>query len=342
MNENAVLSPKLMSSEDANLWNMFMVESLLIAFKKPLYAACEDAEIRTVIATALEMSERYVRQIAELYRSRSHPVPKGFSEEDTNPRAPRLFSDDFALRYINDMAKLGLRVVPQSIGEAKHRDVLDFLYRSYDDYKQLYDMCAKLLEKKGLFPSAPSVPTPDKEEFVESDRYFAGWLGKQRSLNVSEIRAIHFTIEQNAVSKTLLTGFSRVTQDPEIRDHFRKGVKMADEIIRDLERTLREEHVNLTSTLDNEVLPAVVSPYSDKLMLAHVAQMGSGAIAIYGTYLSLVHRRDLGVKFLDMIKEGLKYASDGVDLMVQRGWLEQPPTYRDAADAAQRDGGSRI
>jgi len=102
---------------------------------------------------------------------------------------------------------------------------------------------------------------------------------------------------------------------------------MADDIIRDVEELLMKEQVGVTPTLEQEVRRADVAPYSDKLMLAHMCQMGSGAVSIYGTYLGLVHRRDLGLMFTKLIKDGLQYASEGIDLLVKRGWLEQPPAW---------------
>ncbi|HZG57349.1 DUF3231 family protein [Paenibacillus sp.] len=327
MATSTIEKARLTAAEVAVLWELYMIESLLIQVKQPMLAGCRDPDVRALIQTALEMSVRYVEDIRSIYRKEQYPFPEAFSEKDRNVEAPPLFSDVFILHYTYGMAKLGLRTVPHAIGESARGDVLDFLYRAYDDYRALFQKAVEMLLNKGLYTRAASFPIPDQTEFIREDRYFAGWLGKQRPLNASEIRALHFTIEQNVISKALLTGFRQTVRDEEIREYMGKGIRMAERILDNLGETLGEEHIGAVPSLDDEVYVSNIAPYTDKLMLAHVAQMGSGAISIYGTYLSTVHRRDIGLQFVKLIEDGMKYASEGVELMIRRRWLEQPPTW---------------
>jgi len=101
-----------------------MIESLLIPMKEPFVATCRDDDIRAVTQMALDMSKRYVEAIRTIFQSEDHPIPAGFSAQDRNLDAPALYTDVFVLHYIYAMCKLGLRVVPQAIGESARRDVL--------------------------------------------------------------------------------------------------------------------------------------------------------------------------------------------------------------------------
>jgi hypothetical protein len=53
------------------------------------------------------------------------------------------------------------------------------------------------------------------------------------------------------------------------------------------------------------------------------------AIAFYGTALSVSARRDLALKYVMLTAEIAKYAEDGANLMIDHGWLEEPPKASD-------------
>ena len=323
---------RLSSSEIANLWNIYMIESLLIPFKKPLIRASQQPMIRSVVEVALGMSMEYVERIAELFRAEGLPVPRGFSDDDMNLEAPALYTDNYTLRYIHEMAKLGLHTVPQAAATSNREDVLDFLRKAYEDYDRLYRQSLELLIARGIYAPAPPMPSPEPPEYIQGDSYFSGLFGPRRPMNAMEIMNVHYTIHENAVSKVLLRGFAQTARDPELRDHFDRGARMAADIIDELEKLLSDERISLSPTYDSELLPSNVPLFSDKLMLATVTQMGSGSLAIYGIRLSMVHRSDLSATFMKMIKNALLYAEDGVDLLVKRRWLEQPPTPRAAPE----------
>jgi hypothetical protein len=320
---------RLTSAELGNLWQLYMIESLLIPFKIPVIETCKDEEIRSLFQTALVMSQTYVKEIEKLYEKENHAIPIGFSEKDMNASAPALFSDTFVLHYIHDMAKLGLRLIPQMMETTTRQDMLDILYVAYGDYKKLYQNSLTVLLSKGLYSRSASIPIPKKVELIKKQHYLAGWFGKQRPLNAIEIMHLHYTIHRNTISKTLLLGFSQVVKDKEIRQYMKRGVDITSQIISDLQAVLIKENINTPSTLDSELFDTTIPPYSKRLMLTHIATMGSGSIGIYGNALGTVSRKDIAAKIMIIIKDALQYSEDGVNLLIEREWLEKPPGLTD-------------
>ncbi len=286
---------------------------------------CKDEEIKSVIIYALHLSERYVKKIAEVYKRNNHPIPVGFNENDMDLDAPPLFTDKFYLIYIHEMAKLGLRTVSQAIEITESKTLQKLFNELLDDYQLLFKQTSDLLMARKVYPYAPTLYIPEKVDFIEDNNYLSGWVGKQRPLNAEEILRIHGTAHRNAVSKTLLTGFSKVVKDIEIKKYLERGIKNANQIIGDMQQILINENLPLTKTLEDEVYDSSNSPYSDKLILVHVAQMGAGSIGIYGTDLASIFRRDLGAKFIKMIGEALIYGEEGMRLLIKRRWIEEPP-----------------
>ncbi|MEH7378388.1 DUF3231 family protein [Neobacillus drentensis] len=56
------------------------------------------------------------------------------------------------------------------------------------------------------------------------------------------------------------------------------------------------------------------------------------AIALYGTWLSVTSRRDLGEKYVVFTSELVRFAEDGMNLMIENGWFEEPPKASDRRD----------
>lgn len=118
-----------------------MIEKLLIPYKIPMINTCKDEEIKSVLLFALDLSKKCVHQIETVYRQESHPIPIGFGKEDMNTEAPALFTDNFYLLYIHEMAKQG----SQTIEITERNDILDILYNTLNNYKELYRRTLNLL-----------------------------------------------------------------------------------------------------------------------------------------------------------------------------------------------------
>ncbi|PLS08593.1 DUF3231 family protein [Neobacillus cucumis] len=317
---------KLSVSDLANLWKVYMIENLLIPIKIPMIQTCKDEEIKSALSLGLEISIKYVQKIAEFYEEVQHPIPKGFAVQDhVNQQAPALFTDNYYLYYINEMSKLGFRTLPQAIEQTENKELLKIWYEAFEDYKNLYNKSTEILKNKNLFPQPPELPIPKKIEFIKHNNYLGNWAGIKRPLNAEEILRVHGTAYRNEISKTLLIGLSKVTKDQEIKKFLERGIKNANKIIGDMHQVLINENLEPPLPLHNEVMDSTISPYSEKLILVHVAQMGSGAIGIYGSDLAAVFRKDLAFKFIKIIGEAILYGEDGMDLLIKRGWIESPP-----------------
>ncbi|GAA3315834.1 hypothetical protein GCM10020331_011640 [Ectobacillus funiculus] len=63
-------------------------------------------------------------------------------------------------------------------------------------------------------------------------------------------------------------------------------------------------------------------------MMFQVGFLFSTALVYYGTGLASSPRKDLTLKYAKAISGDLKIGNDWLDLMIENGWLEQPPFSR--------------
>lgn len=71
-------------------------------------------------------------------------------------------------------------------------------------------------------------------------------------------------------------------------------------------------------------------------MMFHVTVLIASAIAEYGISISVSPRRDSGVMYTRLMAEVAKYAEDGSNILIDNGWMEQPPIAADRDKIAKR------
>jgi hypothetical protein len=71
-------------------------------------------------------------------------------------------------------------------------------------------------------------------------------------------------------------------------------------------------------------------------MMFHASTLNSAGLGHYGRSFGLSPRRDLGANYVRLTAEIAQFSEDGVNIMIENGWLEQPPqaTDRDKNSAA--------
>jgi hypothetical protein len=101
---------RLTATEMGNLWTTYINNSLAKRILGYFLAKVEDTEIKPVIQFALNNTEKQLADLEKMFAAEKFPFPVGFTDEDADLQAPRLFSDTFFLDYIKNMCKVGLGI----------------------------------------------------------------------------------------------------------------------------------------------------------------------------------------------------------------------------------------
>jgi hypothetical protein len=325
-------SIQLSSAEMANLWTGYLFESLVHHVFQCFLKHIEDEELKTFIEDCRAISKGHVDGIRSILETENFPIPRGITSEDINPNAPRLFSDIFIFNYTKNMAKFAANIICLAYTEGSRDDVRQLLSKHLDDLKKVDEKATQLLVCKGLHPYPPYIPVPKAVDFVKKQNFLTGFFGNKRPLSVIEIKQLFYVAQQNALGKTLLIGFSQVAQSKDIQQIFIRGKDLSNKFFKQIADIFMNEDIPMPPTYDGEVSDSTQSPFSDRLMLFHMALLGSYGIGNYGLGLSSSQRRDLAALFARMLVESGAFSEDVANLMIDNGWLEQPPlaTNRDA------------
>lgn len=319
-------NPKLTSAEYANLWNTYIADSLSICVLKHFLVTNHTPELTSVIEYAISISESHLQEITNIFNEEQIPIPNGFNEkDDLNIHAPKLWSDSFYFRYLEYMAKAGLGIYALSKALATRKDVRILSKRWLDQTSQLFDMVSDITLEKGIYVRPPYMTYESNVEYIENSPFLGNYLIGKRALLASEIAHLGRNIEVNNVGKTLLLGFSQVTETKKIQNYFLKGFEIAKKHVDIFLDLLKENDSSYPSTWDGEMTASTVAPFSERLMLFHTTMLGAVGITNYGTALSTSMRKDIATNFLRLILETAELAEDGMTILIKQGWLEKPP-----------------
>ncbi|MED1203523.1 DUF3231 family protein [Heyndrickxia acidicola] len=315
----------LTSSEVASLWMQFITDSLDVCIKKHVLATVKDNDIRSIYNQAMRSSENHLEKIRFFFEAEQYPIPIGFTDEDVDTSAPPLYDDVFWLHYLYTMSIYGMDGYSLAIAAATRGDILQYYQECIKDSLNFLNQSLHLMLEKGIFVRPASLHPSDSAEYIKKQHFLAGWVGEKRPLNAIEMSNLTVNLQKSSLSKALVMGFSQVSKNQKVKDYFGRLIKVADSHCQLFYSVLSESDIPSPPSMEDKIIPSNQSPFSDKLKMFHTCQLINAAIAYYGTALSVSMRRDLGAHYTASIAKLLILAEDGMNLMIDHEWMEQPP-----------------
>ena len=319
------VTERLTSAEMGKLWATYMGNSMAKCILSYYLQHVEDENIKNLLENALKLTEEFLKTTKEIFEKENFPIPKGFTEEDVNLNAPRLFEDEYYVHYLKYAAKAGMSIYNVGIPLVYRKDVKEFFRYCMNSTMDLMDQIKEILMNKGLIIKPPLIPIPEKVEFVNKD-FLNGFLGHVRPLHALEIAHFYDNIENNVTSKTLIMAFAQVAKDENIRQLFERGRDMTATNIENYIQKLHDENLPSPTFLDDLVTTTLFSPFSDKLMLFHKMDMFSMKIRAFGNSVAVNGRHDVGLLYTKSLMKIGAFVEDAAKIMIEKGWMEQPPS----------------
>lgn len=333
--ENSHDNMILTSAEMGKLWTTYTGNTLAKCVVKYFLQHVNDPDIKNTLESAQNLVHTVLGEIKEIFIKANFPTPIGYTEEDVNIEAPRLFFDEFYLHYLKYTAKAGMSIYSIAIPIMTRKDTRDFFIRTLNATVNLITDVNELLINKGLYIKPPLIPTPDKVDFIKKQNYLNGFFGNVRALHALEIAHLYDITENNLTSKALLIGFSQVAENNSVSEFFMRGKDLTSKHIDISSQQLHKENLPSAILLDDLVTKSNISPFSDKLMLSHKIEMFSMKIRTIGNAISLNGRRDLAALYAKILTDVELYVEDGANIMIEQGWMEQPPKAIDRNELAK-------
>lgn len=286
----------------------------------------EDDEIRPVIQDALDLATSQLQKLTVIFEKENKPVPLGFTDQDLNVDAPRLYTDNYFLQYVFQLGSLGVFSYSSSVTVSTREDVYFLFSDGLRAYNELHQKAMLVSLSKGLYTRPPYIPTPNEVDFVKKQNFLQGWFGERRPLSTTEIAHLFSNMQRNSLGIATLTGFSQVAQSKDVKEYLLRGIAIAKKHVKVFSTVLEDSQVPTPMGSDAMVTDSMkASPFSDKLIMFHVTGMIGLSIGFYGISISTNVRRDIAANYTRLSGEVALYSEDGANLMIENEWMEEPP-----------------
>ncbi|MFK9093627.1 DUF3231 family protein [Bacillus salipaludis] len=315
----------LTSVEMGKLWATYVGNSMSSQILSYFLQHCEDEYTRTLLENGLALSKDFIKRIEGFFKKDNFSIPVGFTEDDVNLGAPRLYEDAFYVHYLKYAAKAGISLYAVAVPLVMREDIREFFVYCNQCTTILLGQINNVLFEQKLIAKPPIIPTPNGNDFIKNQSYLNGFVGDVRPLHALEITHLYDNIENNITSKALLLGFYQTVKDEKIKTLFKRGLDMTDKSVKQYMEKLQIENLLTPSYIDHLVTTSTYPPFSDKIMLFHKVDMFSMKIRSFGNSLAVNGRRDIGLMYgRSLINIGL-FVDDGANILIEKGWMESPP-----------------
>ncbi|MBY0099307.1 DUF3231 family protein [Mesobacillus maritimus] len=320
---------RLTAAEMSGLWTQYINDTLVKCITSYFLENVSDEKVRPVIEFTLNTANQNLTMIGNIFKKDHFPIPVGFTDEDVNIKAPKLFSDTFMLMYLRHLSILTMAASSAMLGVVTRRDVVEIHKVVLKKSVELQDRTRDLMLEQGTYIRPPFISIPDKVDFVEKQQFLTGFFGKKRSLSSVEITHLFLNIQTNYIGKTLITGLAQVAEKEEVKQLLLRGKKMAQKHVEIFSKYLLEEDLPAPMGWDTAITDTTAKVFSDKLIVFHVSGMIAAGVGNYGAAMAASPRRDIGARYASLVPEVTLYAEDCANLMIKKGWMEEPPQTDD-------------
>ncbi len=280
-------SIRLTAPEISSLWTQYMFDTMSICFLKYALEHIKDQDIRDIYHQSLEIAEGHVRHVTSFFNEEKFPIPKGFSDEDVNIHAPRLFQDPFYLYYIYIMILQGLTGYALAVSTSIRADLRKYNINCNTETMMLFEKTIDTMLTKGIYSRPPIITPAEEVDFVKHQSFLTGWFGERRPLTSLEIGDITFNMDKMHLHVALKLGFSQVAGSDKVRKYINRGMEISTKHIAAFEKIFREEKLNSPISWQSHVTSSTTAPFSDKWMMYQIQLSTQVAIAFYGAALRL-------------------------------------------------------
>jgi hypothetical protein len=309
----------------AGIWNTYMADSAFRCLLKHFLNHVDDKEAKGILQDALNLSEAHIKTIQGFFKKENLPIPDAFGDDDVDINAPRLFTDFFYLYYLSTMTGFGIDAYSLILRYTARSDIFNFFISCIDESTKLLRNVTRLRLKKGQYIRAPRVEVSKTISYIEKENFLGGLMGKPRPLLAREVTNVFAAALFYIVWRGLTTGFSQVTTSKQVKDFMIKARELASAHFAGFAELLNSENIPIPSLSDTFVTSSTVSPFSNKLMMFQALSLCAFAIVVNGVAIAASMRSDLLTLHTTYAAETVKLSAEGVKIMINNRWMEQPP-----------------
>lgn len=319
--------PKMSSSEIGSLWMTYQKKTIILRVLDYFIEKSDDKKARQLMEGLRKKLIPKIKEIEVLFQNEGAVVPIGFTRDDVHTNAPKLFDHSFDIMFLRVLKELSMGMYSLHLSMSYREDIIK-LYKELTQITQTYyNEFTQYLLAEGILPRPTYVSVPKTVDFITDTTYLkkSSLFGKNRALSTIEFGYLYHSIETNITGMQMITGFAQCAIDEKVKKYFLKGKELSKEIIEEAGKVLLENDIQVPATSGGTVTSSREAPFSEKLMMYCTYLLSNFGIGGQSFSAAFSMRRDLNIQSGIFAKDVYEYAHKGVEIMISKGWMEEPP-----------------
>jgi len=331
----------LTAAEIGCIWTNYMNDSMSKCILSYMLKHIQDEEIQPVIQLSLDISLKHLEYLLFLFNKEKYAVPNGFTEKDVFLDSPWLFTDNFCLTFVNQMARAGMLAYSGLVSMSIREDIRNYFSEALLQTNTLYNQSTQIALQKGLIARHPMMEIPKETDYIESNKYLSGLnpFTNKRPLNAIEISHLYMNSMTNSVGMKLSLAFAQTSPNKQVQEFMLRGAAISKKHMGIFAKALMDDYIETPHLPDLGISNSTARTFSDKLMMFLMSLLSASGIGNYATAAAASQRNDLVMNYERLSIEIAQFTKDGADLMIKHGWLEQPPGTKDKEKLATKKRG---
>ncbi|WP_077603469.1 DUF3231 family protein [Oceanobacillus sojae] len=319
--------PKMTSSELGALWMTYQKKTLILRYLEYFIETAENEKARNLMSGLWKKLHPKVEEMQSMIQAEGAAAPKGFTHEDVNLEAPRLYENGFDIMFCRILKKLSLSMYALHITVSYREDIIKLYMDIIHISQAYYNHFTQYLLEEGLLPRPNYISMPKSVDYITDKNYTKGTniFGNKRVLNTVEFSYLYQNIEVNITGMQLMAGFAQCAKNKEVQKYFTKGKELSKEILNETGEILLRDDIQSPATPGGTVTSSMSAPFSDKLMMMTTFFFCNVSLGAQSFGANFSMRNDLNASLGIKAKDIYQYAREGLTIMLNNGWMEEPP-----------------
>lgn len=319
--------PKMSAAELGSLWMTYQKKTMILRFLEYFMEKTDDEQARDLMTGLWEQLHPMVIELETMLEKDGAACPNGFTKEDVHLDTPKLFDNGFDILFARILKEISMGMYVLHMTSSYREDIILFYKKLTAITQTYYKHFTQYLLKNGYLSRPNYTTMPTSTDYVTSTDYMKGtnFFGEKRPVNTVEYGTLYPAIETNTIGMQLMAGFAQTAKDEDVKKYFREGRELAKEIINGTSEILLENNTQAPSPTGGTVTSSTEAPFSDKLMMFCSYLLGGFSLGGHGFSGTFIFRNDITGHTTPFGKDTYEFTMKGAKLMMQKGWLEEPP-----------------
>lgn len=318
---------KMSSTELGALWMTYHKKTMILRILEYFIKKSDSEEAKALMSDLWGQLQPKVIEIESMFEKEGAALPRGFTNEDVNLEAPKLWENGFDIMFSRVLKEISTGMYALHSTISYREDIIEFYKQLTEITETYYKLFTQYLLDKSLLQRPTFVTMPKSNDYITDKQYMKGtnMFGQKRPLNTIEFGVMYRGIETNITGMQLMKGFAQTAADEEVQKYFTKGMELSKEILKENGNLLLEDNIQAPGTPGGTVTSSTTAPFSEKLMMYCNYLLGGFSMGGQGFSAAFLWRNDLIAKAGIQAKDIFEYTQEGITLMMKKGWFEEPP-----------------